>query len=66
MPKILERCKVVLYADDTLIYTVAKTYKECQDNMKYDIQKVNEWLKMNKLKKNKTKIMETNMNFPFP
>ena len=46
MPKILERCKVVLYADDTLIYTVAKSDKECQDIIKYDVQKINEWLKI--------------------
>ena len=64
MLKILERCKVVLYADDTLIYKMAKSDRECQSNIKCDVRKINEWLKMNKLilNGNKTKIMEMNMN----
>ena len=42
MSKILERCNVVLYADDTLIYTVARSDRECQDNMRYNVRKINE------------------------
>lgn len=64
MPTTLEKCEIVLYADDTLIYTEASTEEQCLENMKHDISKINTWLKMNKLKlnENKTKIMEINMN----
>ena len=39
MPSILEICKVVLCADDTLIYTIASSEEECRENIKYDIKK---------------------------
>ena len=53
-----------MYADDTLIYTIANSDEECRENIKYDMKKIDEWLKMNKLKlnENKTKIMEINLN----
>lgn len=64
MPNVLQKCEIILYADDTLIFTEGHTDKLCQDNMIHDINNVNKWLKMNKLKlnENKTKLMEINMN----
>lgn len=63
MPNIIEKCEIILYADDTLIYTEAISEEQCKENMKYDVNKINNWLKMNKLKLNekKTKVMEINM-----
>ena len=60
MPSILEKCKLVLYADDALIYTIANSDEECRENIKHDMKKIDEWLKINKLKlnENKTQIME--------
>ena len=64
MNNILQKCEIVLYEDDTLIFNISKTDEECQINLKFDLNNVNRWLKMNKLKLNedKTKIMEINMN----
>ena len=33
------------------VYTMAETDRECQDNLKYDVQKINKRLKMNKITK---------------
>lgn len=64
MPGILDKCETILYADDTLIFTESETDEQCEENVKHDINKINTWLKMNKLKLNedKTKIMKINMN----
>lgn len=64
MPNIVNRCEIILYADDTLIFTEASNEKQCHENLMHDLMKVNKWLKMNKLKINesKTKLMEVNMN----
>lgn len=64
MPKVLDRSEMVLYADDTLIYTEGDDDESCRENMNHDINKINTWLKMNKLKlnENKTKIIEINMS----
>ena len=64
MPNLLKKSEIVLYADDTLIYNIGDTNEECMDNLRYDIDNVNTWLKMNKLKlnENKTKIMHINTN----
>lgn len=55
MPNILEKCEIVLYADDTLIFTEGDTNEECTDNLTHDVKKINDWLKMNKLKLNEKK-----------
>ena len=55
MPSILKQCKLALYADDTLIYTIANSDEEFHENIKYDMKKIDEWLKMNKLKLNEIK-----------
>ena len=52
----LEKCEIVLYADDTLIFTEAKTAELCYENLNKDIGNINNWLKMNKLKLNENKI----------
>ena len=62
MPNVLQKCKIVIYGDDTFIFNISQTDEECQVN--FDLNNVNKWLKMNKLTINedKTKIMEINMN----
>ena len=64
MPNVFQKCEIVLYADDTLIFNILETDEEYQVNLKFDLNNVNKWLKINKLKLNedKTKIMEINMN----
>ena len=65
MPNVLQKCEIVLYADDTLIFNISETDEECQINLKSDFNNVNKWLKINKLKlnENKMKIMEINMHY---
>lgn len=64
MPNIVDKCEIVLYADDTLIFSEGDSDNQCYDKLNQDMKNVNEWLKMNKLKLNesKTKIMEINTN----
>lgn len=64
MPNIIKNCEIVLYADDTLIFSESESDEQCHRNLTQDIENVNNWLKMNKLKlnENKTKIMEINMD----
>ena len=52
MPSIIKNCDIVLYADDT--------HEESRNKKNCDINILNNWLKINKLKlnENKTKIME--------
>ena len=53
----------MIYADDTLICAIGDTDEECRNKINCDINILNNWLKMNKLKlnENKTKIMEINI-----
>ena len=64
MPNVLQKCEILIYADNTLIFNISETVEECQINLKFDLNNVNKWLKMNKLKliEYKTQIMEINMN----
>ena len=64
MPNILDKSEIVMYADETLIFAESDNEQECIDNMAPDIEKINNWIKMNKLKlnENKTKRMDINMN----
>ena len=63
MEEALEKCEIVLYADDILIFT-NKADNLCQENLTKDMENVNKWLMMNKLKlnENKTKLLEINMD----
>ena len=52
MEKVLEKCEIVLYADDTLIFTDDKTDNLCHENLIKDMESLNKWLMLNKLKLN--------------
>lgn len=67
MPKVLEKSEIVMYADDTLIFTEGESDQQCHETLMRDLENINKWLKMNKLKLNesKTKIMEINTNNEF-
>ena len=59
----MEKCEIVLYAYDTLLFTECTTCEECYERIKKDIDNINKQLKINKLKltENKKKLMEINM-----
>ena len=50
MEKAVEKCEVVLYADDTLIFTADKHDNLRNENLSKDMENINKWLMMNKLK----------------
>ena len=41
MPNVLQKCEIVLYADDTLIFSISETYEKSQINLKLDLNNVN-------------------------
>ena len=57
----MTNCEIVLYVDDTLIFNISETDEECQINLKFDLNNVNKWLKINKFNEDKKKI-EIDMN----
>ena len=61
---VMEICKIVLCADDTLIFTECITCEECYKRFGKDMDNINKWLKINKLKlnENKTKLMKINIH----
>ena len=63
MEKVLEKCEIVPYADNTLIFT-DKADNLCHENLTKDVESIHKWLMMNNLKlnENKTKVLEINMN----
>ena len=63
MENVLKKYEIVLYAEDILIFT-NKADNLCQENLTKDMENVNKWLMMNKLKlnENKTKLLEINMD----
>lgn len=60
---VIKYCKIGLFADDTLIYISGNNIDEMQEKMNEDLQNLQEWLNMNKLKLNvsKTKCMALNL-----
>ena len=62
--ELLEKCEIVLYADDTLIFTDDKADNLCHENLTKDMESINKQLMMIKLKlnENKTKLLEINMD----
>lgn len=59
MPTKLHSAFINLFADDTLIYLHGKNLDVMRDRMNCELERINQWLKQNKLKLNasKTKIM---------
>ena len=55
----MNNCEIILYADDTLIFTETGTEELCFENLAKDIDNINKWLQLNE---NKTKLVEINMN----
>ena len=55
----LRYCNSILYADDTTIFVVGKYLRFLRTKMQFDLDKLYEWLKVNRLKLNvaKTKSM---------
>ena len=64
MEKVLEKFKILLYADDALIFTDDKADNLCHENLTKDMASINKWLMINQLKlnENKTKFLEINMD----
>jgi exonuclease III len=61
--KVVKKCDIRLFADDTLIYLVGENAQEVCKSMNEDLQKVNEWMISNGLIVNvgKTKAMWINV-----
>lgn len=59
---VIKYAKLVLFADDALLYINGKTIEECRDLISKDLENLSKWLCMNKLKLNvnKTKSMLIN------
>ena len=62
VPRVLKRCKIILYADDTLIYAEEETDEQCKQYLLHDINNINYWLKMYKLKLSDTKPKQLKIN----
>lgn len=60
--KVLSQSKIMMFADDTLIYVSGRNQNECTNQITNELNKLSVWLKMNKLKLNasKTKYMVIN------
>ena len=60
----MDKCAIGMYADDTLFFAESDNEQECIDNMAHDIEKINNWLKVNKLKLNEniTKRIDIKIN----
>lgn len=60
--KIINKCEIVLFADDALIYYIGENANECVQQVNQDLNDLSYWFKMNKLKLNidKTKGMIIN------
>lgn len=55
MVKVLNYCKIQMFADDTLIFISGKKISECVSKLNYDLKLISNWLKVNKLKLNPSK-----------
>ena len=64
MANALEKCEIVLYADNIFIFTDYKEDNLCHKNLPKDMENISKWLMINKLKlnENKTKLLEFNMD----
>lgn len=59
MEVVKDGCEIRLFADDALIYAIGHSSEEINDKLNAQIKKVEEWLKLNRLRLNadKTKVM---------
>lgn len=49
---VCRNCEIRLFADDALIYTVGHSSQEINNNLNMQMNKIEEWLKINRLKLN--------------
>ena len=58
------RDSFITSSDDALIFTQCTTCEECYETLLKDMNNINKWLKINKLKlnENKAKLMEINIH----
>ena len=49
LPAVLERCQILMYADDTVVYFTARDAQEISRTLTNELAKVNEWLMHNSL-----------------
>ena len=47
--RVLSHCNIIVYADDTVIYTSAKDHNELQKKLSDDFNRVASWLESNDL-----------------
>ena len=61
LPSLLKNCKMIMYADDTVLHYSHKDLKEIEKVLSQDLCKVSKWLQKNELvlnlKKGKTEVM---------
>ena len=61
LPSLLKSCKMIMYADDTVLYYSHKDVKEIEKILSQDLCTVSKWLQENELvlnlKKGKTEVM---------
>ena len=59
LPSVMHKARVVMYADDSTMYSAASEYNELTDVLSSELRMVSEWVDMNKLVWNisKTKCM---------
>ena len=49
MPKIVKHCKIILYADDTLLYHSSNSAKDIEQRINEDLLSISKWLDENLL-----------------
>ena len=49
LPIVLERCQILMYADDTVMYFTASNAQEIRSTLTSELAKVNDWLVDNSL-----------------
>ena len=45
---VIEKCELVLHADEALIFTECTTCEECYEKIEKDTDNIDKWLKINK------------------
>ena len=47
---VMAKCKIVLYANDTLIFTECTMWEECYEGIEKYINNINKWLKIQRVR----------------